>query len=336
MVAERLRHDVEDDDEDEDDEQVLLNDPVGANHIWGGQGNFEAGGDEVDPEDEEKLDRDQGLLQDACLPVSGPPLPPEHGPPKDADEYLRQVQWERMHCADVIDVKVEEIQPRRRNNRPAEGGGLLSGLDEAEADHGAPQVCEEWAEDVAAAFALLVEQCEHKKANARRNLGGAKKRPQGTDGGLKTTLAGWKQQFAAGPPATATLARQDFVSLNRLVCATVEALVNFQEEVAATSAGDTAADQPSATLDLERLTFLTEWVFAALAFADRPLIDDVQFQLQQLRRVCSKLLLVTAAPSGAAVVSSGAAAAAAESPLSSATAGLNMLLVLVTRVFGQH
>ena len=35
---------------------------------------------------------------EACLPVSGAPMPPSEGPPKDADEYLRQVQWERLHC----------------------------------------------------------------------------------------------------------------------------------------------------------------------------------------------------------------------------------------------
>lgn len=62
-------------------------------------------------EDEEQADRDQQILQEACLPVSGAPLPPSEGPPKatlavdlgtrcwqDADEYLRQVQWERLHC----------------------------------------------------------------------------------------------------------------------------------------------------------------------------------------------------------------------------------------------
>ena len=47
--------------------------------------------------DEEQADRDLQILQEACLPVSGAPLPPGE-PPKDADEYLRQVQWERLHC----------------------------------------------------------------------------------------------------------------------------------------------------------------------------------------------------------------------------------------------
>eukprot|EP00971_Amphidinium_carterae_P081726 1616939-Amphidinium_carterae.1 len=41
-------------------------------------------------ESDEDAELDDELMQAACLPVSGPPLPPSSAPPQDADEYLRQ------------------------------------------------------------------------------------------------------------------------------------------------------------------------------------------------------------------------------------------------------
>lgn len=58
----------------------------------------------MEVESEEESPR---LVQSA-LPVSGPPLPPSDVPPATADEYLRMVQYEALHCAQVVEHDVEQ------------------------------------------------------------------------------------------------------------------------------------------------------------------------------------------------------------------------------------
>merc|ERR1712176_738132 len=70
-------------------------------------------------ENEDDFDSDELALHDelilpVALPVMGGPLPPSDEPPKDADEYLRRVQWERMHLSEVVDVDVVEKPARKR------------------------------------------------------------------------------------------------------------------------------------------------------------------------------------------------------------------------------
>lgn len=328
--------DIEDED---DDEEVLLTDPVqsagqGVDRARGGRGGGRPYGIVGDcSEDDERADRDQGLLQDACLPVSGGPLPPGDGPPKDADEYLRQVQWERLHCPEIVDVEVEERQAKGdQKRRRGVGGGLLAKLCASEEHEGdVPRHCAEWAEDAAAAFEELRERCELARRAAGRG---------GNPGRL--TLAAWRERCGKDRPSTAVLARQDFVSINRLVVVGVDALVKLQEQlsmsaIVASAVADvpeihaadmeqvachqqgSAADEPG-PVDSKRLDTVAEWLFAALAFVEQPLIDDVQFQLQRLRRTCQKLLVGTP----------GAEAVSGILPRA------DLLLVIATQVFGQR
>lgn len=322
----------EDFDGGDDDEEVVLGDTSrgkgsGAS-FQRGRKNYADGDSDVD---DEKLDRDQQLLQETCLPVSGPPMCPDEGAPKDADEYLRQVQWERMHCPEVVDVEVADMPAKR--NRRRQGDGLLARLEQSSAFEEESCRCSpEWAEDVATAFHALRSSCDAARmAAVEQGLG--------TPG--KSTIAAWRERCAAGRPSSDTLARFDFIGLNRLITVSVEALVEFQEEAASMQAGGQAqtAETPevhtdevpslpeqqapaAAALDLERLDALTEWVFAALAYVELPLLEEVQFQMQRLRRTCHRLAaLAKTMPGGDESV--GAVRA-------------NLLLVVVTRVFGQR
>lgn len=335
---EEVSEEGEEDVEEDEDEEVFIGDcsrgagtGAGRHCGFGGRGSYpQATGGESDDEDDERLDRDQQLLQDPCLPVSGAPMPPGDGPPKDADEYLRQVQWERMHCPEVVDVEVVDLPAKKNRRQDRKGGGLLSRIDAlAPHDEETPWCCDEWAEDVATSFRALRIRCEAARDDAS----------EGDQ--AKTTLAAWRQLCASGRPSFQDLARHDFVSLNRLVVVAIEALLQFQEEIKASHlrAVEETAEVPEVhfeekpvapelltksapALDLERIDSVTEWVFAALAFVELPLIDDIQFQLQQLRRSCHRFLTLTKAmPSG--MGSAGLARA-------------NLLLVVVTRVFGQR
>lgn len=78
------------------------------------------GGGEVDEEEEQDLEEDSeddeaaGMAQRACLPVCGDPLPTTESLPATADEYLRQVQWERERLPGTVDAPVCERPSRRR------------------------------------------------------------------------------------------------------------------------------------------------------------------------------------------------------------------------------
>merc|ERR1712039_697004 len=85
------------------------------------------------------------------------------------------------------------------------------------------------------------------------------------------------------------------------------------------------SSQTSLIQDVPRLDRLTEWIFAALSFLELPLMDDIQFQLQQLRRTCLKLLAAARGSAPEGIASSDAA-----------LARVSLLLVIVTQVFGQR
>lgn len=317
-----------------DDEEILIGDgPTGAgrgiNQSFGRRG-FDFRGAEAgvdgDAVDDEKMDRDQQLLQDACLPVSGPPMPPSDIAPKDADEYLRQVQWERINLPEVVDVDVTDL-PAQKNRRKRQGGGLLQRIeDHAEFEDDDRHCSEEWAADAAKAFRALREHCEVARVAKAQCP-------------VKATMAKWRERCAAGRPSTDLLAAHDFLSINRLVTVAVESFVQFQEEskgsqtvepaevpevpseeVPATAA--LGAEAAPVAIDLERLDALTEWMFVALAFLEVPLQDEIQFQLQRLRRSCHRLLAQVEALPAAASSAGGCRA--------------KLLLVVVTRVFGQR
>lgn len=344
-----LEGEEEDEDEDEDaegvDDEALQGNRGLSQPRYKGSGRGGPGGrfhrPAADDSDDEQADRDQQLLQEACLPVSGAPMPPSDGPPKDADEYLRQVQWERMHCPEVVDVDVPE-RPHKdgRERRRGVGGGLLARLCASEAHEAdAPAHCAAWARDAADAFRELRAHCDARRRRTRTS---------GTQG--KMTFASWRAHCTQKPPASELLERMDFVSLNRLVVVSVENLVRAQEaspEGAATVEADVpevhhsevapvvplgdappegaaaASAQRVRSLDLESLDGLVEWTFAALTFVEEPIVDDIQFQLQQLRRVCHKLL-------------AGARELGGDPGSQGILARASLLLVVVTEVFGQR
>lgn len=286
----------------------------------------------ADELDEAELDRDQDMLQQACLPVSGAPLPPSDEPPKDADEYLRQVQWERMHVPDVMDVEVVEKPPRRRRRQGADRTtSLLAQFDAPEV----PQelsFCSEWADDVAEAFQQMRSRCKETR------------RLSTTPAAAHLAADAWRELCAQERPSTALLAVQDFVSINHLIVSVVGAILEIHESVeggdAASAGADAAGPLGGQELELperaqmltERLELLAEWAFAALAFVDVPLVDEIQYQLQRLRRACQKLIL--AEQGGAAPSGDGHGVGAP--PCSPFRARANLLLVVVTRVFGQR
>jgi len=241
-----------------------------------------------DSSDDEAADRDQELQQEACLPVSGEPMPPTDQFPDDADEYLRQVQWERLHIPSTVDVDVSVKPPKQRKKRGVVGshGSLLAQFD---VDDVPPEVgyCPEWAEDVAHAFGQLRLHCDQTRQRAC-----ARAAP------TRLMFDEWRKQCAHSRPATHILATQDFVSINHLVVVAVDALVDFHEHVSASMAhtASVAEDdsRPAAVFDAGKaqvLDQLCEWAFAVLAFVETPLVDDTQYQLQRLRRTCKKIIL---------------------------------------------
>lgn len=329
----------------------------------------------VDDSDDEALDRDQQILQAKCLPVSGPPLPPGEGPAQSADEYLRQVQWERLQCPELMhcDVEEEEEQAPRRRKRHgliARDRSLISAFDAPEVPT-ALRHCPEWGEDAALAFRSLQKRCREMRREAIGPVGLG-----GSEGGARLDFEAWRDCCCkAGRPNTAMLASQDFVSINQLMVVAVDALVAACDALTggdAATPGDQAAsvstaqggvpaeagaDGESTGIDTvtfgdetdqgalggaeERLDSLAEWAFAALAFLDEPLVDDVQYQLQRLRRACQRMCagLGAAADLSAepgAVLREGDAAAQVAGSTRLHIARVSLLLVLVTDVFGQR
>ncbi|CAJ1336404.1 unnamed protein product [Effrenium voratum] len=259
----------------------------------GDSGKYAAQGEEYEEVDEEKADRDQQILQEACLPVSGAPLPPSEAPPKDADEYLRQVQWERLHCPQVMDVEVKERKSRKKVGGPLTGrdgqGGLLALFQ-------APEVPENfynevWAQDAAAAFRVLRSHC-HSRADAK-----------------SLSYEEWRRHVSRDRPDFELLSLQDFVGINHLVVVAVDQLEDFESA------------KSEASLDAEGLDSTIEWAFASLAFVETPLVDDIQYQLQRLRRVCCRLASLIKAEG-------------AESP--GLRPRIALILVIVGEVFGQQ
>jgi len=275
------------------------------------------------------------LVLPVALPVSGGPLPPSDEPPKDADEYLRRVQWERMHLSETVDADVVEKPSRRRkqNNKCS----LLTQFDAPEV----PQErrhCTAWAEDVLAAFRDLRERCaEAREACADEEVHGN-----------TLTARTWRENEYQHRPSTTTLASLDLVSLHDLLHAVTDSIVEGPRQIFdsrgtptvevevqdnfCSSAGNKDAETQSADTS-DAVTgpfgsgrFLAEWAFSVLAFVEEPLVDDIQFNLQRLRRACQKAIVSahTLAESGARKFDSAAHSQA------------TLVLVIVTEHFGQR
>ncbi|CAE8636078.1 unnamed protein product [Polarella glacialis] len=299
-----------------------------------------------DEEDEEKADREQQILQEACLSVSGPPLPPSAEPPKDADEYLRQVQWERLHCPETVSVEIEESTLRKNKKRA--GGGPLTGRGGGGggllALFIAPEVPEElrhnedWADDVAEAF------------RAMRSLCGKAKEAAMSGNPSQLNYEEWRRHVDRDRPSFELLAAQDHVSVNHLVVVSVDRLQAVFDGFAAQSAEpgggyatagptDDVKEDPqqpsSAGLDPERLDAIVEWGYASLAFVEEPLVDEMQHQLQRLRRACQRLLVLMHERGGTEMLSDGAFGMSPQE-LGAVRTRICLLLVLVVNVFGQR
>lgn len=262
---------------------------------------------------------DDELAQKMCLPVSGGPLPPSDEPPKDADEYLRRVQWERMHVPETVDVEVDEKHLRRRKQKTSNRGSLLARFD-------APEVPEsirhssEWTEDVVSAFRDLRARCQEMKQMSVEASG------DNSEGSL--SYDAWKARCADETPSTAFVASQDVVSVHRLLVAAVDAVVAAHEVLDAASPAPQEASAVATAVD-QRFGAdgrLAQWAFAALAFIEEPLVDDIQYNLQRLRRACQKGI----------VAAHERAEAGAESFDKGAHAQACLLLAIVTEVFGQR
>lgn len=220
---------------------------------------------------------DGDLAQESCLPVSGAPLPPSDEPAQDADEYLRRVQWERMHCPQIVtaDVRADELKKPRKRGVVEKGGGLLALFAEPEVPAGL-QLTPEWSEDVCLFFRALRERCD-----ARRG--------QGCPPSMCAELGAlshdaWVEKVRSDMPVIEVLASLDVVALHGLLAVVVDCVEDLGEAEEAGEHSDMASctDQP-----------LPEWAFAVLAFCQLPLCDDVQYQLQRLRRRCLKVLAAT-------------------------------------------
>lgn len=268
--------------------------------------------EEFDDSSDEEAANDE-LVQSVALPVTGGPLPPSDEPPKDADEYLRQVQWERMHLAETVDADVVEKPPRRRkqqNNRTS----LLTKFEVPEVPEHLRH-CPEWAEDVVAAFLDLRARCEEAREEA----------DEASDEAL--TAESWRERLR-GRPSTALLAAQDVVSLHLLLVTVVDSVLEVQEANRAAAADEVAVadDSASTASPFGSHSFLAEWAFAVLAFVEEPLVDDVQYNLQRLRRACQKAILSAHTQAAAG---GGAFDMCAHSQAT-------LLLVVITEHFGQR
>eukprot|EP00927_Polykrikos_kofoidii_P080026 TRINITY_DN76891_c0_g1_i1.p1 TRINITY_DN76891_c0_g1~~TRINITY_DN76891_c0_g1_i1.p1 ORF type:complete len:341 (+),score=83.35 TRINITY_DN76891_c0_g1_i1:60-1025(+) len=237
------------------------------------------GKDEEDADSAEEFDE---LLQQACLPVSGEPMPPSEGPPTDADEYLRQVQWERMRCPQVVDVKIEEKPNRRKKKRVGGRVGTMMGCFTDEELPAEVQPTREWVEDVSDAFRNIQQHARVALVDGEKHS--------------RLTYDEWRDRCTSDRPSTPLLADQDYVSIHTLCSVAVDLLVETQE-----------AFNPT-TPFVENGGVLAEWAFATLIFLEEPIVDQIQFQLQRLRRACRKALVV---PTTSATPTTGAVDAVA-------------------------
>merc|ERR1712217_869306 len=78
---------------------------------------------------------------------------------------------------------------------------------------------------------------------------------------------------------------EDFMSINHLVVVVVDAIVDAYKAVA------DCEQEAGVANGSELLDSLAEWAYAALAFVDGPFADDIQYQLQRLRRTCQNAIV---------------------------------------------
>merc|ERR1712014_236047 len=104
---------------------------------------------------------------------------------------------------------------------------------------------------------------------------------------------------------------------NHLVVVVIELIVGTQENAEGSEIG--AWDGR-----------LAEWAFAALLFVEEPLMDEIQYQLQRLRRACQKVLASAGVPQRDHAVDAELSAS------QGARAGAALLLTIVQDVFGQR
>jgi hypothetical protein len=261
-------------------------------------------------------DPEEDDLLKSCLPVSGRPLDPSSGPPQDADEYLRQVQWERMHCPEVVDVDIVEQPPKNRKRRGLVGreGGLLAKFGIEVPVSALPR--REWVEDVAASVRHLRTQCANLRAEAC-----------GSD---LSNYDAWRERCTTTKPSADVIAAHDFVSINHLVVVAISLLTEHQG-----NGGDEQQPEEAGITELgplgafaARAGGLAEWTFAALLFVEEPLVDDIMFQIQRLRRACQSALVVCHAEQDASPAGPSSAAGA--------RARAALLLAVAEEVFGQR
>jgi len=289
-----------------------------------------------DDADEEAEDSDSEgeLLQEAALPVSGPPLPPSDEPAQDADEYLRRVQWERIHCQQIVTADVEE-KPMRRKRAGLVGkdGSLVSKfLGPNMPQEFVPR--QEWASACALAFQALRDRC---RRSDRVGVGYDGK----TDYPNGLSYDEWRVRISqgGGRPSEDMLAVQDVLSVQRLLVVVVDAVVAATDgdvDGDGDAAGaDEAADGSAgaACVAFGPGSSLAEWTFAALAVVEEPLVDDVQYNLQRLRRSCVKVIAASAAALPAEI---SRLADAIVSGINQSRAEASLILAIVTDVFGQR
>lgn len=320
-------HEGEDDAEVEEEENEISASPAIPSRLLAQVGSkvISLHGYADEDEEEATAARDQGLLQSVCLPISGKPLQPSGKIPETADEYLRQVQWERLHCAGLVDVEVEERPSRRQKRRPQ--GALFGHFQPADEISEDLRPSATWVEDTSRAFRSLRICC----GEAREAAAAA---PRPAEIVTRFSLSDWKQRCDSSRPSTELLAVQDFVSIKRLVTASVEGILSLHEALGTSAKSETEnpkEEEPNdAAVDIGKLDIATEWMFAAMAFLEEPLIDDIQYELQRLRRSCQSTIAST--QRRAAAEDPGDANAASRLYQERAS----LLLVIVTDVFGQR
>ncbi|CAE7744096.1 Gemin2, partial [Symbiodinium pilosum] len=175
---------------------------------------------------------------------------------------------------------------------------------------------EAFASDASASFRHLRGQCQPRKKGAR--------------GTQSLTYEEWRQRVASDRPDSQLLAAQDFVGINHLV---VVAIDKFEADFETfRKAQETAAE--GSEFQSKGIDSVSEWIFAVLAFVEEPLVDDIQYQLQRLRRICCRFAAVAETAASKAQGDGEQDAAAVASAF--LRPRLALLLLIVADVFGQH
>jgi len=269
-----------------------------------GEDDFDGDYDEEPDDSSDEEAANDELVLPVALPVSGGPMPPSDEPAKDADEYLRQVMWERMHLSETVEADVVEKAPRRQKQNSKVS--LLTAFNAPEIPEEL-QHCSEWSEDALAAFRDLRRSCDEMRQSV---VDGASE-----EAAVESLSSdAWRDRCLQGRPSTGLLAMQDVVNLHRLLVVTIDSIVEAQDAASDSASGPFGHDSCWA-----------EWAFATLAFVEEPLVDDVQYNLQRLRRSCQK-----------AIVAAHAQSEAGGEFDSNAHAQTQLLLVVVREYFGQR